>query len=50
MIGGNLATNVGGINFMKYNSLHANCIGMQAVLANGKILDNITNLRKDNTG
>lgn len=35
---------------MKYNSLHANCVGLKVVLANGKILDNITNLRKDNTG
>jgi D-2-hydroxyglutarate dehydrogenase len=49
-IGGNLATNAGGINFVRYNSLHANCVGLKAVLANGKILDNITNLRKDNTG
>lgn len=49
-IGGNLATNAGGINFIKYNSLHANCIGLKVVLPNGKILDNITSLRKDNTG
>lgn len=49
-IGGNLATNAGGIHFIKYNSLHANCVGLQVVLPNGKILDNITNLRKDNTG
>jgi len=27
-IGGNLATNAGGIHFIKYNSLHANCIGL----------------------
>ena len=49
-IGGNLATNAGGLNFIKHNSLHANCIGLKAVLANGTILDNITTLRKDNTG
>ena len=49
-IGGNLATNAGGIHFIKYNSLHANCVGLQVVLANGQILDNITTLRKDNTG
>ena len=49
-IGGNLATNAGGIHFIRYNSLHANCVGLQVVLANGKVLDNITNLRKDNTG
>ena len=49
-IGGNLATNAGGIHFMKYNSLHANCVGLQVVLPGGRILDNITTLRKDNTG
>ena len=49
-IGGNLATNAGGINFIKHNSLHANCIGLKAVLPNGDILDNMTMLRKDNTG
>ncbi len=49
-IGGNLATNAGGIHFIKYNSLHANCAGLQVVLPNGTVLDNMTTLRKDNTG
>ena len=49
-IGGNLATNAGGIHFIKYNSLHANCVGLEVVLPNGTVLDNITTLRKDNTG
>lgn len=49
-IGGNLSTNAGGIHFIRHNSLHANCIGLKAVLPNGEILDNITTLRKDNTG
>ena len=49
-IGGNLSTNAGGINFIKHNSLHANTIGLKTVLPNGDILDNITRLRKDNTG
>ena len=49
-IGGNLATNAGGIHFIKYNSLHANCVGLQVVLPNGTVLDNMTTLRKDNTG
>lgn len=49
-IGGNLATNAGGIKFIKHNSLHANTIGLKAVLADGTILDNMTNCRKDNTG
>ena len=50
MIGGNLATNAGGINFIKHGSMHANCVGLKAVLPNGDILDNMTILRKDNTG
>ena len=49
-IGGNLATNAGGIHFIKYNSLHANCVGLEAVLPNGTVLDNMTTLRKDTTG
>ena len=50
MIGGNLSTNAGGTWFIRNNSLHANCIGLKAVLPNGEILDNMTTLRKDNTG
>mmetsp|Transcript_1203 Transcript_1203/g.837 ORF Transcript_1203/g.837 Transcript_1203/m.837 type:complete len:161 (-) Transcript_1203:757-1239(-) len=50
MIGGNLATNAGGIHFIRHNSMHANTIGLKAVLANGKILDSMSSLRKDNTG
>ena len=49
-IGGNLSTNAGGINFIRYNSMHANCIGLKVVLSSGQILDNMTTLRKDNTG
>jgi FAD/FMN-containing dehydrogenase len=50
LIGGNLATNAGGMKFLKYNSLHANTIGMKVVLADGTILDDMKGLRKDNTG
>ena len=49
-IGGNLATNAGGIRFIRHNSMHANCVGLKAVLPDGEILDNMTTLRKDNTG
>jgi len=38
-IGGNLATNAGGIKFIKQGSMHANCIGLKAVLADGTIID-----------
>ena len=30
--------------------MHANCVGLKAVLPDGRILDNMTTLRKDNTG
>ena len=49
-IGGNLATNAGGIKLLKYNSMHANTMGLKVVLANGTVLDDMKALRKDNTG
>ena len=49
-IGGNLANNAGGLKVIRQNSLHANTIGLKAVLPDGTILDNMTTLRKDNTG
>lgn len=45
-IGGNLATNAGGINLLKHNSLHANTIGLTTVLADSSVLEDM----KDNTG
>jgi (R)-2-hydroxyglutarate---pyruvate transhydrogenase len=49
-LGGNLATNAGGIRFIKQNSLHANWLGMEVVLADGTVLNDMKGLRKDNTG
>ena len=49
-IGGNLATNAGGIKFIRHNSLHANCVGLTTVLADGTVLRDMSALRKDNTG
>lgn len=49
-IGGNLATNAGGIRFLRYGSLHGNVLGVEAVLADGTVLDNLNELKKDNTG
>ena len=40
-IGGNLSTNAGGIKFIKYGSMHANTIGLTAVLPNGKVLSDL---------
>ena len=49
-IGGNVATNAGGIRLLRYGSLHGNIIGMECVLANGEVIDTLTQVRKDNTG
>lgn len=50
LIGGNLATNAGGIHFVKYNSLRSNCKGLKFVLPNGDIIDCLNSLPKNNTG
>ncbi|KAF7145396.1 hypothetical protein RHSIM_Rhsim04G0168600 [Rhododendron simsii] len=49
-IGGNVSTNAGGLRFVRYGSLHGNVLGLEAVLANGTVLDMLGTLRKDNTG
>lgn len=49
-IGGNIATNAGGLRFLRYGSLHGSVLGLEVVLADGTVLDNLTALRKDNTG
>ncbi|XP_039157933.1 D-2-hydroxyglutarate dehydrogenase, mitochondrial isoform X3 [Eucalyptus grandis] len=49
-IGGNVSTNAGGLRLIRYGSLHANVLGLEAVLANGDVLDMLGTLRKDNTG
>ncbi|PVU95556.1 hypothetical protein BB561_001749 [Smittium simulii] len=48
-IGGNISTNAGGIRYIKYGSLHGSVLGLE-VLPNGKILNNLSTLLKDNTG
>ncbi|GMH24569.1 hypothetical protein Nepgr_026412 [Nepenthes gracilis] len=49
-IGGNISTNAGGVRLVCYGSLHGNVLGLEAVLANGTVLDMLGTLRKDNTG
>jgi len=49
-LGGNIATNAGGLRLLRYGSLRGNVLGMEAVLADGTILDCMQTLRKDNTG
>lgn len=50
MVGGNLSTMAAGIHFVKYGSLRNYVLGIEAVLANGDILDMMQTVRKDNTG
>lgn len=40
----------GGLRYVRYGSLHGNVLGMEMVLANGTVVDNLSTLRKDNTG
>ena len=50
-IGGNVSTNAGGLRLLRYGSLKGNVLGLEVVLADGKILNTMgTSLRKDNTG
>ncbi|EEQ89441.1 alcohol dehydrogenase [Blastomyces dermatitidis ER-3] len=49
-IGGNVATNAGGLRLLRYGSLHGNVLGIEAVLPDGTIIDDLSTLRKNNTG
>ena len=49
-IGGNLATNAGGVNVLRYGNARDLCLGLEAVLPDGTIWNGLSRLRKDNTG
>ncbi len=49
-IGGILSTNAGGINVLRYGNARDLCIGLEAVLPDGKVWNGLSRLRKDNTG
>jgi len=49
-IGGNVATNAGGLRLLRYGSLHGSVLGLEVVLPDGTIYDSLGGLRKDNTG
>ncbi|WFD20886.1 (R)-2-hydroxyglutarate--pyruvate transhydrogenase [Malassezia caprae] len=49
-IGGNVATNAGGLRFLRYGSLHGTVLGLEVVLSDGRVLPGLRTLRKDNTG
>jgi len=49
-IGGNVATNAGGLRLLRYGSLHGTVLGLEVVLPDGTIWEGLSKLRKDNTG
>lgn len=49
-IGGNLSTNAGGVNVLRYGNARDLCLGLEAVLPDGRIWNGLSRLRKDNTG
>lgn len=50
MIGGCLSTNAGGSNVLRYGNTRALCLGLEVVLADGRVLDLMSALHKDNSG
>jgi len=49
-IGGNLATNAGGTQVLRYGNARELCLGLEVVTAQGEIWHGLSGLRKDNTG
>lgn len=50
MIGGALSTNAGGLNVVRFGTARELCLGIEAVMPDGSIVNALTGLRKDNTG
>jgi FAD/FMN-containing dehydrogenase len=50
MIGGNLSTNAGGVQVLRYGNARELCLGLEVVTPQGEIWDGLRGLRKDNTG
>lgn len=49
-IGGNLSTNAGGVQVLRYGNARDLCLGLEAVLPDGSVWNGLSRLRKDNTG
>ena len=49
-IGGNLSTNAGGLAAVRYGVARDLVLGLEVVLADGRVLEGLSSLRKDNTG
>ena len=50
LIGGNIATNAGGINALKYGTIRESLQGIEVVLSDGSIIESMSAMKKDNTG
>ncbi|XP_049866142.1 D-2-hydroxyglutarate dehydrogenase, mitochondrial isoform X1 [Pectinophora gossypiella] len=49
-VGGNVSTNAGGLRLLRYGNLHGSLLGIEAVKADGTVIDCLRSLKKDNTG
>ena len=49
-IGGNLSTNAGGLNVVRYGNARQLCLGLEVITPSGEVMDLLTPLKKDNTG
>jgi FAD/FMN-containing dehydrogenase len=49
-VGGTVATNAGGVHVMRYGPTRRQLLGVEAVLADGRVIDRLDALEKDNTG
>ena len=49
-LGGNLSTNAGGVQVLRYGNARELTLGLEVVLADGQVWDGLRGLRKDNTG
>jgi FAD/FMN-containing dehydrogenase len=49
-IGGNLSTNAGGVQVLRYGNSRELCLGLEVITADGELWDGLRGLRKDNTG
>jgi D-lactate dehydrogenase (cytochrome) len=49
-LGGNLATNAGGVHVLRYGMMRDLVLGLEVALADGRLLSSLGTLRKDNTG
>jgi FAD/FMN-containing dehydrogenase len=49
-IGGNLSTNAGGLGVVRYGNARALCLGLEVVVPDGRVMNLLSPLKKDNTG